>query len=221
MPTIKAVVFDMDGVLIDAKPWHYEAMNRALAQFGYTITRSEHLSTYDGLPTRKKLELLSRNKGLPTKLHPAISEMKQRFTLELIESRCRPCPQHQFALSELKREGYVVGLASNSVRKTVSLMMQMAQLDRYLDFMLSNEDVSQPKPNPEIYLQAARLAGASPEQCAVVEDNHHGIEAATRAHAHVLSVSSVQEVTYQRIRNFIALVDKADLLFKSRGRLAA
>ena len=56
---IKAVLFDMDGVLIDAKEWHYEALNRALALFGMPISRFEHLTTFDGLPTRKKLEMLS------------------------------------------------------------------------------------------------------------------------------------------------------------------
>ncbi len=60
---IEAVVFDMDGVLIDAKDWHYHALNRALAHFGYSISRGDHLSTYDGLPTRHKLEMLSKERG--------------------------------------------------------------------------------------------------------------------------------------------------------------
>ena len=63
---IKAVLFDMDGVLIDAKDWHYEALNRALELFGYTISRESHLSTFDGLPTRRKLEILSAAHGLPS-----------------------------------------------------------------------------------------------------------------------------------------------------------
>jgi beta-phosphoglucomutase-like phosphatase (HAD superfamily) len=62
---ITAVVFDMDGVLIDAREWHYEALNRALGHFGYTISRFDHLVTYDGLPTRHKLEMLSRERGFP------------------------------------------------------------------------------------------------------------------------------------------------------------
>lgn len=66
MTKIKAVIFDMDGVLIDAKEWHYEALNKALALFGFAISRQEHLDSYDGLPTRKKLEMLSSEKE-PTK----------------------------------------------------------------------------------------------------------------------------------------------------------
>jgi beta-phosphoglucomutase-like phosphatase (HAD superfamily) len=56
---IKATIFDMDGVLIEAKDWHYEALNRALNLFGFEISRYQHLTTYNGLPTRKKLEMLS------------------------------------------------------------------------------------------------------------------------------------------------------------------
>jgi HAD superfamily hydrolase (TIGR01509 family) len=204
MPRIKAVIFDMDGVLIDAKEWHYEAMNRALALFGQTITREQHVTEFDGLPTRKKLELLSAKTGFPTRLHPAVSKLKQQFTMELIESECSPRFEHVHALSQLKRAGYTLGVASNSIRVTVKRMMELAGLARYLDFQLSNEDVAHPKPHPEIYVRAARMAGTSPDQCAVVEDNHHGIEAATRAGAHVLAVSGVHEVHHQRIDAFLA-----------------
>ena len=87
---IKAIVFDMDGVLIEAKDWHYEALNRALRLFGYEISRYDHLITYDGLPTAKKLEMLSIEKGLPQGLHKFINEMKQRYTIEIVNAKCKP-----------------------------------------------------------------------------------------------------------------------------------
>jgi beta-phosphoglucomutase len=203
MSCIKSVVFDMDGVLIDAKEWHYEAMNRALSCFGYAINREEHLAHYDGLPTRRKLALLSQRTGFPLRLHEAVSKLKQQFTMEIIEEECAPRFQHVHALAQLKLRGYRLGVASNSIRATVARMMELAGLTRYLDFQLSNEDVSQPKPSPEIYFLAARLARVSPHECVVVEDNHHGIAAATAAGAHVLAVDSVDDVTYQQISAFI------------------
>ena len=103
---IKAVLFDMDGVLIDAKDWHYEAMNKALSLFGYTIARYEHLTSYDGLPTSVKLEKLSVEKGLPRSLHKFINEMKQRYTMTEIHNKCRPVFIHEYALSRLKSEGF-------------------------------------------------------------------------------------------------------------------
>ena len=113
MAKIKAVIFDMDGVLIDAKEWHYEALNRALGLFGYTITRYDHLVTYDGLPTRKKLEMLSREQNLPTELHSFINEMKQRYTMEIVHSKCKPVFSKEYAMSRLKADGYKIGVASN------------------------------------------------------------------------------------------------------------
>ena len=74
---IKAVIFDMDGVLIDAREWHFLALNRALGLFGYTIPLEEHLKTYDGLPTSKKLEILQIQHGLPTAIHSLVNKLKQ------------------------------------------------------------------------------------------------------------------------------------------------
>jgi beta-phosphoglucomutase len=200
---IKAVVFDMDGVLIDAKEWHYESLNRALAIFDCEITRLEHVRHYDGLPTRKKLEMLSRDKDFPRHLHARVNHLKQMYLLEIVESQCLPDPQHIEALSRLRDEGFVLGVASNSIRRTVDTMLEKAGLLSYLDFTLSNEDVSKPKPDPEIYLAALDRAGVLPHECVVVEDNQHGVEAATNAGAHVFQVETVKDVAFAGIRSFI------------------
>jgi len=196
---IKAVIFDMDGVLIDAKEWHYEALNRALSLFGFEISRSEHLETYDGLPTATKLALLSRDRGLPVGLHGFINEMKQAYTVEMIHTTCKPVFVHQYALARLKDSGYKLAVASNSIRESVRLMMTKARLDGYLDLQLSASDVSNAKPNPEIYLQAISRLGFSPEECLVVEDNENGIQAAGAAGAHVLVVNTVFDVNLDNI----------------------
>lgn len=209
MIQIKAVIFDMDGVLIDAKEWHYEAMNRALRLFGYEISRDDHVDAYDGLPTRKKLEMLSKQYGLPRKLHNFLNELKQRYTMEIVHQRCKPTFIHEHALSRLKSEGYKLGLASNSIRQTIEVMMSYASLTSYFDAMLSNQDVSKAKPDPEIYVTAAQRLGFPPNQCVVVEDNQHGIQAAEAAGAHVLRVGSVHDVTYGNIKWFIKSLGSA------------
>jgi beta-phosphoglucomutase len=188
---IEAVVFDMDGVLIDAKDWHYHALNRALEHFGYTISRSDHLSAFDGLPTRKKLEMLSQERGLPRGLHGFLNELKQQYTTDQVHTDCRPIFVH--ALSNLKALGYKLGLASNSVRNSVELMMEKSALRPYLDVMVSNEDVSKPKPDPDMYLTATRMLGVAPENTLVVEDNPNGIKAAEDAGCHLLVVHSIYE----------------------------
>ena len=130
---IKAVIFDMDGVLIEAKEWHYDALNKALELFGYSISRYDHLTTFDGLPTKKKLEMLSVQAGLPEQLHSFINEMKQIYTMEIVYTQCKPRFNHEHALSTLKSMGYKLAVASNSIAQTVNVMMDRSHLAQYLD----------------------------------------------------------------------------------------
>lgn len=197
--TVRAVIFDMDGVLIDAREWHFEALNRALALFGFEISRFDHLSTYDGLPTRRKLEMLSIERDLPRPLHGFLNELKQRYTMELVHASCKPSFHHEYALSRLQREGYRLGVASNSVSNTVHTMMEKSGLRQYLDVLVSNEDVKNGKPDPEIYHLAMQRLQVEPRECLIVEDNDHGIRAARASGAHVLVVGEPSDVTYLRI----------------------
>lgn len=207
---IKAIIFDMDGVLIEAKDWHYESLNSALALFGYEITRQEHLTQYDGLPTRVKLNQLTRDKGLPAVLHAFINEMKQQYTVGMIYNHCRPRFNHEYALSRLKNEGIRLVVASNSIRLTIELMMEKSHLSKYLEFTLSNQDVVNAKPHPEIYDKAIKSLGLSPRECLVVEDNENGVKAAIASGAHLLTVSSVEDVTYDNIRRRIGELESGD-----------
>lgn len=208
---IKAVIFDMDGVLIDAKEWHYEALNEALGLFGYEISRYDHLVTYDGLPTAKKLEMLSMEKGMPQRLHKFINELKQQYTVDCIVMNCHPIFSHEFALSNLKEEGYRLAVASNSVRQTVEMMMEKSNLISYLEFFLSNQDVSKGKPDPEIYNVAICRLGLQPDECLIVEDNQNGIKAAKAAGGHVMQVESVYDVNYTNIKKHIAMAAKGEI----------
>ena len=210
---IKAVLFDMDGVLIEAKDWHYESLNRALEHFGMPISRHEHETIYDGLPTKKKLEMLSQDKGLPRSLHDFINNLKQQYTVELVHTCCRPRFLQEQALSELKRNGYKLAVCSNSIRATVELMMEKAALTPYLDLMLSNQDVAKSKPAPDIYLKAMELFGLSPQECLVVEDNENGIKAATASGAHVLVVESVSDTN---ISNILARINEIRILHEAQ-----
>ncbi len=207
MTTIKAVIFDMDGVLIDAKDWHYEALNRALNHFGFNISRYDHLVTFDGLPTRKKLEILTKEHGLPVSLHGFLNDLKQIYTIEVVNARCKPLFQHEYALSNLRSLGYKMAVASNSVRNSIELMMNKSNLDQYLDAIVSNQDVNCGKPDPEIYLKAMELLGVNPEETLVLEDNEHGITAARNAGTHLMIVENVTDVTLDGIMQHIHMAE--------------
>lgn len=207
MGKIKAVIFDMDGVLIDAKDWHYEALNKALSLFGTEISRYDHLVTYDGLPTKKKLEMLSMERGLPKGLHSFINDMKQQYTMEIVHAQCKPRFYHEYALSKLKNEGYRMAVCSNSIRNTVEVMMLKASLDAYLEFYISNQDVTHGKPNPEMYNKAITKLGLTPQECLIVEDNENGVKAALASGAHLLKIEMVEDVNWQNIKNRISQIE--------------
>lgn len=211
MGKIKAILFDMDGVLIDAKDWHYEALNKALRLFGQEITRYDHIHSFDGLPTKEKLNKISEASFLPKELHPFINQLKQNYTIELINEKCRPVFQHEYTLSKLKKEGYLCGVCSNSIRNTIIQMMEKARLLEYMDIILSNEDVKKAKPDPEIYVKAMGKLQKAPGECLIVEDNKNGIRAATESGGFVLQVNDVLDVNYHNIMSFIERIEEEDI----------
>lgn len=208
MKKIKAIIFDMDGVLIEAKEWHYEALNKALQLFGFAISRYDHLTTYDGLPTKKKLEMLSLESDLPKELHLFINEMKQLYTMEMVYTQCKPKFIHEYALSSLRTSGYRLAVASNSVRDTVEVMMEKACLAQYLSVIVSASDVIKPKPDAEIYLKTMSKLQLHPHECLIIEDNENGIKAARLSGAHVLEVRDVYDVNLTKIENYLAVIEE-------------
>lgn len=203
---IKAVLFDMDGVLIDARDWHYEALNEALAHFGFTISRESHLSTFDGLPTNAKLKILTQALGLPSGMHGLINQLKQKYTIQHSYNRCRPRFNHRQTLSWLA-SSHQIAVCSNSIRNTIETMMDLAKLTDYLDLIVSNQDVKKSKPDPEMYLVAMEKLNVDPSECLIVEDNDHGVQAALASGGHLLRVASPDDVTLGRIQKRISEIN--------------
>lgn len=206
---IKAVLFDMDGVLVDAKPWHYESLNMALEKCGFSpISLDEHLSLYDGLPTKKKIEKLALKDPKIMASYKDIESLKQQFTIEVARKNLKPQRYLTETVLKLKQEGYKMAVCSNSIANTVNLFMELAGIKQYFDFLLSNQDVKNPKPHPEIYSTAIARFNLSPKQCLILEDNIHGLEAARASGANVMQISDVLEVNYENIVKTISKINK-------------
>jgi beta-phosphoglucomutase-like phosphatase (HAD superfamily) len=201
---IKAVLFDLDGVLVDATEWHYEALNKALGLFGYTIDRQRHLGFYNGLPTRVKLSHLTEEFEMPESLHDFIYDMKQQYTIDFIYKLCRPDFQKQLMFKHLKKKGFKVGVCSNSISETLEMMLRKSDLFNDCDVVISNQDVKKSKPDPEMYLKGMEALGVSPEETIIVEDSPHGIEAAEASGGHVCVVKGVQDVHLGLIEGYIS-----------------
>lgn len=208
---IKAVIFDMDGVLIDAKDWHYEALNRALDHFGYTpISRNDHLLTFDGLSTKKKLTMHFQTKDLTLEEHEQIDQKKQELTFDIVEQKCVPYQPHLEMLEKLKSQGYMLAVCSNSIRKTVEMMLSKANIIQYFDFYLSNQDVANSKPDPEMYNTAISRMNLTPSEALICEDNVRGIESALKSNAFVLEVGTIADVNYKNISDAIAKIESGN-----------
>ena len=204
---IKLVVFDLDGVLIDSKQTHYEALNRALGE--YAITIEEHLSTYDGLPTRTKLNMLSERKGLPTDRHAEIARAKQKHTVDILKETVQPRADFIDMCRELKDRGYTLACASNAVRDTVKMSLLQLELIEYFDFWYSNEDVSKPKPHFEMYFECMLKADAKPSETLIVEDSHIGRQAVLDAGCHLLAVTDPYDVSLGKVLDKIQEIGDA------------
>lgn len=197
---IKLVLFDLDGVLINAKQIHFESLNKALATYdeALVISEEEHLKIYDGHKTRQKLQMLTNNKGLPTSEHDRIFKAKQDYTSEQIGKL--GVLQHVYDLvMHLKSEGYKVGVCTNSIRTTMHAALNSAKLWSQMDVMLANEHVDNAKPHPELYWSAMSRIGVLPEETVIIEDSPPGLLAAKRSGANVIRVKDPSEVTIENI----------------------
>jgi len=197
MKNIKFIIFDLDGVLVEAKEIHYEALNEALGD-KYMITWDEHLSRYDGLKTSQKLEMLTKDKSLPVELYEEVWMNKQKLTIEKLRNLSQS-EQLIECMSSLTNDGYKIAVCSNSIRKTVLTVLSKLGIIEYVDLIISNEDVKNSKPHPEMYWKAISMMSFLPEQTLIVEDSPYGLLAASRSKSHVLRVKSPTEVSYSNI----------------------
>ena len=198
---IKLIIFDLDGVLVEAKEIHYNTLNTAIEEVAgeeYIITNAEHLSTYDGLKTNQKLEMLTKNKGLPTDYHEHIWNLKQLLTINAI-SQLKVDNRLVEIFKELRENGYQLACASNSIRRSVLVMLSKIGIIEYMDLILSNEDVKNSKPHPEMYWKAMSMMGCLPEETLIVEDSPHGLLAASRSRASVLRVDNPSDLTIEKL----------------------
>lgn len=204
---IKAVLFDMDGVLIDAKDWHYEALNKALDIFGIKIDYEDHLRHFDGIPTRDKLKILAERHFLPAEIHPLINTLKQKYTIELTITKCKPNFTNEYALSKLKAEGYKIAVCSNSIRSTIDLMMEKSSLSPFIDLIVSNQDVTKGKPSPEMYLKAMERLRIKPSEALICEDNENGIKAALASGGNLLKIGTIEDTNFDNIMGRISQIN--------------
>ncbi len=197
---IKAIIFDLDGVLVDTKQIHFEALNAALRKYKFQkISIDDHIKIFDGLPTNEKLKILQKKKNLPKKYFLKINKYKQKVTAEILKKNIKKNDKIIHMMKNLHGK-YKIAVATNAVNSTLKICLNKLGISKYVDFKLSNEDIVNPKPNPEIYLRIFIKFGIYPSEALIVEDSHYGREAAISSGAKLLPIKKIDELDLKKIK---------------------
>ena len=206
---IKLIIFDLDGVLVDSKKLHFDALDKALSLISeeYRISYQDHLTSYDGLSTNKKLKMLCETKDFPRDEIDNTWKAKQKITLKIIDDFTVD-KRIQNIFKQLKLEGFTIACATNSIRETAKLQLIRKGFMEYIDFLYSNQDVNNPKPNAEIYMRCMIKAGVSPDETVIIEDSHIGRKGAIRSGGVLCAVENPDDLSYNKIKKTISNAHK-------------
>ena len=197
---IKLICFDLDGVLVDAKKIHFDALNGALGK-KYKISWEEHLSKYDGLKTKDKLNLLHKEKKLNKNSFIEIWRQKQLNTIVEIK-KIKKSNDLLKVFQEVSKE-YKIAVCSNSIKRTVLTALSKLEIIEYIDLMISNEDVNVSKPHPEIYWKAMSFFGVMPEETIIFEDSPVGLKSAHDSGANVTRIKTPNDININNVNKSI------------------
>ena len=219
-PLNQLVIFDLDGVLIDSKDYHFEALNLALGE-KYKLSKEEHLNDYDGLPTSEKLNLLALRKGLPTSKFNQIWKDKQKHTTNIFKESISKDYELMNYFQQLIDEGYKIAVASNSIRNTVKIILLKLGILEFVDIFVSNEDVVRNKPYPEMYWKCMIALESIPENTVIIEDSLVGRKGALDSKCHLITVENRKDLNQSKINLIKQVLTKKNSKFVSLKNAAA
>jgi beta-phosphoglucomutase len=198
---ISAVLFDLDGVLVDACDWHFVALNKALREeIGTEISRKDHESKYNGLPTKVKLKML----GLDDEKSKRVWDRKQKLTLGIIRKNACPSFDKIYLHDKLKEQSIKIGCVTNSIRETTEAMLKSTSQYEFMDLIITNEDVEKNKPHPDCYNLAVEKLGVDPQKVLIIEDSDKGFEAASGSVVpNIWKVENCRQVNHTNFKEFI------------------
>jgi HAD superfamily hydrolase (TIGR01509 family) len=215
---IKCIIFDLDGVLVDTKPIHFEALNNSLKKFfpNKIISYNDHIKFYDGLPTKEKLKILfGKNYTKNLKIILRIEKLKKINTAKILRSKIFFNKSTYDMFKKLAKK-YDLMIATNAIKETLNICTSKLRINKFLSFKISNEDIKNSKPHPEIYMRCMLKGNFSTKETLVVEDSYFGRKSACDSGANLLPVNSTHDLTYKKIIEEIKRIDKQDQISQSQ-----
>jgi HAD superfamily hydrolase (TIGR01509 family) len=188
---IKAIIFDMDGLMIDSEPLHYKAFNKVFNSFGKNLTEEENRKRYIGIADIDAAEDMVTRFNIPI-LPKELIRRKEVLYRELLQSQVAPRPGLIKLLREIQQYGYKIAIASNSSVVEIEIVINSLQIAPFIDGYCSAEQVVRGKPAPDVFLLAAEKLGVHSHECLVLEDAPAGIDGASEARMTCYAIPSLE-----------------------------
>jgi beta-phosphoglucomutase len=219
MKNIKALLFDLDGTLIDSEYFHYECWNEILDEYGVQLTYPDWLKNYAGIP----LPVNARNLLEKYAIDASLSEMvKRREALTLERLKTKDVNLMPFALEVVKffhEQNLVLAIVTSSPREDVEAIFDRNGLRPYFSLIITRSEVQHNKPDPESYNKCCKALGLSKENCLVFEDTINGIKAAKAAGIRCFAIQSntdMHEALHIADRLFLDLMEAKEYLLSDQ-----
>lgn len=200
---IKAVMFDLDGTLVDAAGWHRDALNQALERIcGFKLS-DDQMEELEAMTTNDKLKRLVSTGDVHADVVGKVWELKQKFTRDIIESTASSDPSKIGMLEWLDRKDVRCACVTNSTREMTELMLEKTGQLQHFELIVSNQDVVHAKPSSECYIRAMVLMQVMPEDVVIVEDSERGLQSAYATGAHVMKVAAAKALSKQSLERYM------------------
>lgn len=183
-----AVIFDMDGVIVDTNPYHKISLRQFCERYGYQLSDEELVNRVYGRTNNEWIRNLFG--PLPKDRILELGEEKEALFREIYKEVIQPLPGLESFLQQLQQHEVPVAIGTSAPRSNVDFVLQGTRLTSYFPVILDQSDVEHGKPNPEIYLKVAARLKMPPEHCLVFEDSLSGVESAQRTGARVVGVTT-------------------------------
>ncbi len=212
----KAIIFDMDGVLVDSEPHHVKIEKQLFAKLKLNISEEEH-NTYMGKATNVMWDEIIHNKKLSYSSKELVEQTEKISKRYFAQQKLPPIDGLVEQLEKLKKNKTPMAVASSSGQEIIDVILKSNGLDKYFKYMVSSELVGESKPEPDIFLHTAKLLGVKPEECIVIEDSTNGIKAAKTANMFCIayygvvantqdqSLADVQIANFSELENILNL----------------
>jgi len=183
-----AVIFDMDGVIVDSEPLHEQAFMETFHALGYGDTHGVNFKEYLGRSDRAVWNFFM-NKHQPSQTVEELTDLKEGRLVKVLREREPLFPGVTELIDALSKK-YPLAVASGSVHRVIKQVLELRNLKRFFPTVVSSEDVPQGKPSPDIFLRTADLLGVKPSRCCVIEDTTAGIQAGVSAGMTVIAITN-------------------------------